>query len=141
LLKNLRSYNLDDYQRNGYLFPIPVLSPGEASTYLSLSNRLEEILGEHPNAVKLTQTHLSFRWAYQLATHPKVLDVVEDILGPDILIWATSIFSKHPHTTSFVSWHQDEKYWGLDSSKLVSAWIALSESSVENGAIVFLTWL
>ncbi|MBW4465093.1 MAG: phytanoyl-CoA dioxygenase family protein [Pegethrix bostrychoides GSE-TBD4-15B] len=107
----------------------------EAAHYLELSNQLEDSLGGCPEAIDLTQVHLSFRWAYDLATDPRILDVVEDLIGHDILIWATSIFSKHEQSSSFVGWHQDEKYWGLDSSTVVSVWVALSKSDVYNGAM------
>lgn len=57
------------------------------------------------------------------------------MLGPNILCWGTSFFIKEPHNKSFVSWHQDSTYWGLDPADIVTAWVALSESSVENGAM------
>ena len=67
--------------------------------------------------------------------HPRVLDAVESIVGPDILVWGTSFFIKEPRNKSFVSWHQDLTYWGLDPADIVTAWIALSESTYENGAM------
>ena len=62
--------------------------------------------------------------------HPRVLDAVESIVGPDILVWGTSFFIKEPRNRSFVSWHQDLTYWGLDPADIVTAWIALSESTL-----------
>lgn len=91
--------------------------------------------GGKPRAVELAQTHLHFPWAYELVTHPRVLDAVEDVLGPDIVVWSTSIFPKHSHDPSYISWHQDGTYWGLDSTQVTTAWIALSDSTVESGCM------
>ena len=76
-----------------------------------------------------------FRWAYDLGTHPRVLDAVEDILGPDILLWTVSIFPKYPRDPGYISWHQDGTYWGLDSVRVTTAWIALTDSTVDNGCM------
>ena len=81
------------------------------------------------------QLHLNFRWAFDLATRPGVLDAVEDIVGPDILVHTTSLFCKQPRDPAFVSWHQDAHNWRLDNPRLVTAWIALTESTPENGCM------
>jgi ectoine hydroxylase-related dioxygenase (phytanoyl-CoA dioxygenase family) len=64
-----------------------------------------------------------------------VLDAVEDVLGPDILVWTVSIFPKHAHDPAYVSWHQDGTYWALDTTQVATAWIALTDSTVENGCM------
>lgn len=81
------------------------------------------------------QLHLHFDWAFALATRPAVLDAVEQIVGPDVLVHSTSLFCKQPHDPAFVSWHQDAHDWRLDNSRLVSAWVALTESTPENGCM------
>ncbi len=123
------------YQRDGIVFPIQALSTSEASRFRAAYEDLEARLGGRPSARQLAQTHLHFRWAYDLATHPAVLDAVEDVLGPDIMIWTVSIFPKQPHTPAYISWHQDGTYWGLDTTQVTTAWIALTDSSVENGCM------
>jgi phytanoyl-CoA dioxygenase PhyH len=123
------------YQREGILFPVAVLSAAETERFRAAFFDLEARLGGKPTARQLAQTHLYFRWAYDLATSPPVLDAVEDILGPNILIWTVSIFAKHGHDPAYVSWHQDGTYWGLSSIRVVTAWIALTDSTVENGCM------
>lgn len=98
-------------------------------------SEIEQRMGGKPKTEYLHQLFLNFRWAYDLVTHPNILDAVERILGPDILLWATSVFAKQPHDPGFISWHQDATYWGLDSGSITTAWIALSESSMENGCM------
>lgn len=131
----LTAAEVEQYENAGILFPIPVLSEDEATGYLAHCNDLEVRLGGKPRAIELTQTHLHFRWAYQLATDSRVLDAVEAVLGSNIVIWSTSIFPKHANDPSYISWHQDGTYWGLDSTQVTTAWIALSDSTVENGCM------
>ena len=64
-----------------------------------------------------------------------MLDAVEQVIGPNILVWGSSFFIKEPRNPSFVSWHQDSTYWGLEPPDIVTAWVALSESIHENGAM------
>ena len=123
------------YQRDGFVSPIASLSIPEAKHFLAEYEQLEASLGGRPKAVELSLTHLSFGWAYDLATHSRVLDAVEGVLGPDILVWATSIFPKQPHDPGYVSFHQDGTYWGLDSTAVVTAWIALTPATIENGCM------
>ena len=92
-------------------------------------------LGGKPTAQQKSQSHLRFKWVCDLATQPMILDAVEDVIGPDILIHSSTIFCKYANDKKFVSWHQDSHYWGLSEPRLVSAWIALTDSTVENGSL------
>jgi hypothetical protein len=123
------------YHRDGILFPIPALFPGEVARFRAAFEDLAARLGGRPLAQQLSQTHLYLPWAYELATRPAVLDAVEDVLGPDILVWTVSIFAKYPRDPGYISWHQDGTYWGLDSPQVTTAWVALTDSTVENGCM------
>src|SRR4029450_5270633 len=96
MLKALPAGQLERYPRDGLLFPVPALSPGEAARFHGAFQDLATRLGGRPSAQDVSQTHLYFRWAYELATHPAVLDAVEGVLGPDILVWTVSISPNHP---------------------------------------------
>jgi hypothetical protein len=126
---------VEQYERDGILFPLPVLLPVEVSQFRAAFEELEAHLGGRPQHRQLIQLHLCYRWAYDLATHPAILDVVEEIIGPDILVHSTSVFPKYPHATDSILWHQDGYYWGLNTPRLISAWVALTNSSVENGCM------
>jgi non-heme Fe2+,alpha-ketoglutarate-dependent halogenase len=123
------------YFADGFLFPVPGLEAAEAATYRSAAEDLRAFVAKLPSPTRVVQPHLHFRWAYELALHPRVLDAVESIIGGNILVHSTSIFTKEPRSSSFVSWHQDGFYWGLSEPRLVSAWIALSESTDGNGCL------
>ncbi|NBQ83916.1 MAG: phytanoyl-CoA dioxygenase family protein [Alphaproteobacteria bacterium] len=126
---------------DGFLFPVTVFSPEQAQGYRaeleSLERRLSGIKTGNKN--QLNYPHLLFRFANAICRDEKLLDVVESILGPDILVWGSTFFIKEPKTDTYVSWHQDMKYWGLsDTDGQVSAWIALNNVSQANGCMQFL---
>jgi non-heme Fe2+,alpha-ketoglutarate-dependent halogenase len=130
--KSLSPEQVSAFYRDGYVFPKQVLSSAEITKYRGDLQSLSDHMGK---LKRFDQCHLFFRWAYDLAIHPKVLDVIEDIIGPDILIHSTRIFYKHPYDPSYVSWHVDGRYSGLNDQRTPTAWIALSESFVENGCL------
>jgi non-haem Fe2+, alpha-ketoglutarate-dependent halogenase len=131
----MRQIDVERYHHEGVLFPIPVLTAAEVEYFRSQVEDLEQRLGGRPRRTDLGQAHLFHRWAYDLATHPAVLDAVEQLIGPNILVHSVAIFSKHAHTPDYVSWHQDGYYWGLDQPRLTSAWVALSVSHPDNGCM------
>jgi non-haem Fe2+, alpha-ketoglutarate-dependent halogenase len=121
------------YERDGAVFPVRVLGDGEAARYRAGFEELEARAGEARGY--LAWGHLFFRWAYDLALTPPILDAVERVIGPDILIHSTLILCKHPRDTSLVRWHQDGTHSGLYLSPTVTAWVALSDSTPENGCM------
>jgi non-haem Fe2+, alpha-ketoglutarate-dependent halogenase len=133
-LKLLTDDAVRRYRENGYVAPIPALSRDEAAVLRARLEDFERQAG--PLAGKLRQkSHLLFTWLNDLIRHERILDAVEDIIGPNILCWGTSFFIKEPRNPAFVSWHQDSTYWGLEPPDIVTAWIAISDSTVENGAM------
>jgi non-heme Fe2+,alpha-ketoglutarate-dependent halogenase len=129
----LSDSQIADYERDGCLCPITVLSPGETQKFREALERQEQCMGGYLK--RMDNCHLFFRWAYELAMQPAVLDVLEDILGPDLFVHSTRIFYKHPHDPAYVSWHQDGIYSKLNSKPAPSAWIALSDSNEQNGCL------
>jgi ectoine hydroxylase-related dioxygenase (phytanoyl-CoA dioxygenase family) len=131
----LSAEQLARYEVDGVLFPVPALGPRPLADFRAGFEEVTDQLGEDRWPERFGQWHLCFRWAYDLATHPAILDAVEDLLGPDLLVHSTTAFAKRPRSPEFVSWHQDGYYWGLDAPRLASAWVALSESTPENGCL------
>src|SRR5262245_19549995 len=123
------------YARDGLVFPVRILAAEEAHRYRLACDELEAHLGGKPRTVEVRQMHLHFPWAHELATHPRVLDAVEDLLGPDLLIWATELFAKHPRDAAVsIGWHRDRPYMGF-AGETVPAWVALSDSTPANGCL------
>lgn len=131
------------YWENGYLFPLDVFSTQEAQTYRDELEAFESdwLRADLPLALaqyKRVNAHAVIPLAAQIASHPAILDVVECILGPDILVWAAEFFTKEAQTKSIVSMHQDLTYWGLGATDgQLTAWVALSEASVASGCMDF----
>jgi len=130
------------YEKNGYCFPIQVFGESEAASYLlayfdyiARKNDDLKALPPREHYRVLSETHTFLRWVHTIASNKTVLDVVEQLIGPDILIWSSRWFSKMPSDKTYVSWHQDATYWGLSPLKVATAWIALSESISENGCM------
>jgi non-heme Fe2+,alpha-ketoglutarate-dependent halogenase len=122
------------YRERGYYAPMPVMSEGEAA---DIRRKLEAHEASHGvlKGSMRHKSHLLFTWLDGLIRHPAILDAVESVIGPNILCWSSTFFIKEARDPGFVSWHQDSTYWGLDPADIVTAWVALSESSAENGAM------
>jgi hypothetical protein len=124
------------FGEQGVVFPVRVLAAEEAERYRQACDALEMQLGGRPRTIEVRQMHLHFPWAYSLATHPRVLDAIEDLLGPDLLVWATELFAKHPQEAAVsIGWHRDGPYMGLDPDQTVTAWIALTPCHRDNGCM------
>ncbi|MEM0991162.1 MAG: phytanoyl-CoA dioxygenase family protein [Pseudomonadota bacterium] len=127
------------YERDGFYFPLRALSTEDARGYRAALEAHEKDIGGPLQAAMRHQTHLLFTWCDQLIRHPKVLDAVEEVIGPNILCWVTNFFIKEPNTPDFVSWHQDATYWGLEpADQILTAWVALSDAPVASGSMKFL---
>jgi ectoine hydroxylase-related dioxygenase (phytanoyl-CoA dioxygenase family) len=131
--KRLSPSAIEQYERDGYFFPVRVLSSEEAREYRGELERVERDLGGPLRGTYRIKPHLLFTWLADLVRHPSVLDAVEDVIGPDILCWNTSFFTKEADSPGYVSWHQDATYWGLSEPTVVTAWIAFTESTPANG--------
>jgi len=135
--KTLSNSALESYRRNGYYFPVPVLSPMEVAHFRNCLEKHESKIGEPLQGNFRHKAHLLFTWVDELVHHPKIVDAVEDILGPNLLCWTTNFFIKEANSPGFVSWHQDAFYWGLSKDDVVTAWVALSPANLQSGCMKF----
>jgi non-haem Fe2+, alpha-ketoglutarate-dependent halogenase len=136
--KLLSAAQVDAFWRDGYHFPVPVLSDAEVKRCRDALEAHEAAAGGPIASNQRHKVHLLFTWAADLVRHPRILDAVEDLLGPDILCWSSTFFIKEARTPDYVSWHQDATYWGLDPDDVVTAWVALSDAPVASGAMEFI---
>ena len=134
-MSRLAAAALERYRRDGFLFPIGVLTTGEA---LEHRRRLEAVEAAHGGRLGgdlRHKPHLLFTWLADLVRHPVILDAVEDVLGSHLLVWSTSFFIKAARDPAYVSWHQDATYWGLSEPDVITAWLAFTDATVDNGAM------
>ncbi len=127
------------FKQDGYYFPLSVMSPDKALGYRAELDGLQERIEQEKlgNKGQLNFGHIIFPFADEIVRHPRILDAVETILGPDILAWGSTFFIKDAHSPSYVSWHQDLRYWGLDSEDQVSVWVALGPVTEAHGCMRF----
>ena len=136
--KVLDAATIEQFHRDGFYAPVQVTTSAEA---LQMRDCLEAYEAEHGGPLKGSvrfKSHLLFKWLADFIRSPSVLDPVEDVIGPDIMVWSTDWWLKEANSPSYVSWHQDSQYWGLDSQKLVTVWVALSPSNVASGCMRYM---
>jgi hypothetical protein len=133
--KILTQAQIDQFHEQGFVSPIRVMSAAEALGYRSRLERFELETGAPLGGHLRHKTHLLFTWLADLVRHPRILDAVEDLYGPDLLCWTTNFFIKEKANPAFVSWHQDSTYWGLSQPDVVTAWVAFTLANAGNGAM------
>lgn len=142
-MAGLSEKQISNYWDDGYLFPLDVLDAGEAAAARQELETMEAdwLDAGLPRALsqyKRTNSNCVIPLAARLATHPAVLDIVEGIIGPDVLIWGSEFLIKEPGTKHMISMHQDLTYWGMGSTdNQVTAWIALSPVTRASGCMDF----
>ncbi|XP_033830255.1 L-threonyl-[L-threonyl-carrier protein] 4-chlorinase [Periophthalmus magnuspinnatus] len=139
-----RSDLQEAYVQEGFLSPLPVLTQEELSDARLAFSRLEEQFGVEYTSYSLHNVHLKYDWVLALTQHPRVLDAVRAVLGPDVILLDSRFICKYPalerdggeeEELPYVAWHQDMKYWGIDGGPVLSVWLALDDSLQDNGAL------
>ena len=131
----------DAFERDGFISGLRVHDEAEVERVRAAFNALEEAEGRERSQIGLLDRHFDQRFVWEIATDPAILDAVEAVMGPDILLLATHFFCKYPAPGSgegssrFVAWHQDVTYWGLEPPFALTAWYAVDDSNVENGCM------
>ncbi len=134
----LSAEQVEQYRWDGYLFPLPALSADELRGCNAGLARFEQWLGAPLTAADKkwrSAGYVFLPWVAALVRHPHILDAVESVIGPDILVYTSTFFIKEPHSPTFAAWHQDATYFGLDPHEHVTAWLALSEAGEAAGCM------
>ena len=129
----------DAYARDGFVFPHDVVGEDEAGAIRADLEAGESELRDRPDELAMLRSYPdrllpSFDG---LIRNPRLIDAASRILGPDLMVWSSGLFIKEANTPSFVTWHQDLTYWGLDNAAKVTAWVALSPATVRSGCMRF----
>jgi hypothetical protein len=129
---------IDAYRRDGYSFPHDALSGAELAACRDGLARFETWLGAPVNKGDWRWRSAAYAflpWLDGLIRHPRILDAVEALIGPDILVFTTTFFIKEAHSPTFAAWHQDATYFGIEPYEHVTAWVALSDATEEAGCM------
>ncbi|MCZ6471530.1 MAG: phytanoyl-CoA dioxygenase family protein [Gammaproteobacteria bacterium] len=120
------------YNDQGYLSGIDIINADEVAEHRSQLENAEQQIG---SMHYLAKVHTILTSPAKLVSHPRILDIVEQLIGPDILVYNATYIIKEANAKSYVSWHQDLTYWGLDSDEQISVWLALSDASESSGCM------
>ena len=131
----LSAAQVEQFKRKGYVFPLDILDGKESADLRRRLEAYEATQGGKLAPGQRAKSHLIFKWLDDLIRDPRILDPIEQLIGPDILCWNTIFWIKDVGSESFVSWHQDTRYWGLSSPDVITAWLALSPARVESGCM------
>lgn len=126
-----------DYNENGCCGPFRVLDPEGAASILA---SIDAVRPDQVAPVKhpwIYKSYLLFTWMDALVRNGAILDAVAPIVGPDIMVMSADIWRKVPGETRHISFHQDAGYWYLDPPEIVTAWVALTEATPQNGCMQF----
>ena len=131
----LSSNQLKQYKDEGFVSPINIFSKDEVR---EIRNEIEYIENKMPGELEKSgryNAHLISPLLDTVVHNSQILDVVESLIGKNILVCGTTLFIKNPNQEGFVSYHQDAKYIGLEPHNWVTAWVALTDSNEENGCM------
>ena len=136
-LSRLTPAQIDQYNRLGYIRPINGYSSEEITRLRAYFDKLLDDMGaDGAFGINCYQARLSGLW--DIANEPRILDYVEDIIGPNIICWATAVLSKPAHSKKFVPWHQDASFWRLDPARTVTVWLAIDDADEDNSAMLWI---
>lgn len=121
---------------NGYLIDLPPVFSAEDMVRLNKElEQLTSLLEPGEKLLHMREWHTQSRWLYDICSHPRILDYVEGILGPDFFMWGSQFFAKEPGSPDTVAWHQDAYYWSLSPHHSVTVWLAFTDVDEANGAM------
>ena len=123
------------YEADGWVSPVDLLTSEQADKCRNQLEAWELLRGGSIPTHERSGSHILFPWIDQLMRAERILDAVEDLIGPNILCWNSVFWIKEAQSSSYVGWHQDLQYWGLSNSDVVSIWIALSNASEDAGCM------
>ncbi len=134
-LKRLSRREVDEYYDRGYIKGYRVFDEAGVKSTRQGFEELIKLLkpGETPNIINGWERFNPY--IFGLCSNPVMLDYVEDLLGPNFVLWGTHFFCKYPGDGTQVGWHQDARYWPLSPHKTATAWLAVDDSDQDNGAM------
>lgn len=126
----------EQYHRDGYVIVRGVV---EAEPVAEALRHARETMARFPDDTP-EQIHRRPLWQedpfyHRFVCQPKLLDLAEAILGPDLALFATGYIIKPPAASLAVLWHQDGSYWPLEPMEVITLWLAVDDSLPENGCM------
>jgi len=135
----LSRQQIEAFNRDGFISPIRIFDEAEMADHRRyFDDLLRRVTAEGGDSYSISTAHLKYGAVYDLLTHPRIVAVVQDVLGENVIGWGSHYFCKMPGDGKRVSWHQDASYWPLTPSKAVTVWLAIDDADTENACVRFL---
>lgn len=123
------------YEQQGYCIFDRFLTPEGIEQGRANIDRMIGQLQKGRQSDEIISAHHEERWVFDLASEPKILDMIERQIGPDIVLWSTALVCKAPMTGRYIPWHQDAPYWSIEGKLAGGVWIPFDDVDHENGAM------
>lgn len=137
--KTLTPTQIESFNRDGYLRGLSVFDDIEiAELRAYFDDLLSQALASGADSYSISSAHLKHGRVYDILSNSRIVALVKDLLGENVIGWGSHFFCKMPHDGKRVAWHQDASYWPLDRSKTVTVWLAIDDADIENGCMRFL---
>ena len=127
------------FNRDGFLKGIHIFNQDEIAKHRRhFDDLLDRVVAAGGDSYSISTAHLKYPQVYDLLAHPRIVAVVKDLLGENVIGWGSHYFCKMPRDGKRVTWHQDASYWPLTPSKTVTVWLAIDDADVENACMRFI---
>lgn len=131
----LTEEQVQQYQRDGFLYGLPVYTRTELEELNSGLSEILALLGPGESTKEIREWHEASRFLFDICMNDTILDYVEPLIGPDFVMWASNFFIKQPQSPESVTWHQDAYYWPLEPRSSCTVWLAFDDVDAGNGAM------
>jgi non-heme Fe2+,alpha-ketoglutarate-dependent halogenase len=133
-VEQIAQFNLHGFVKGIRVFNLP-----EADAIRGYFDALlARVLAAGGDSYSISSAHLRHGKVYDLLTHPRLVVLIKDLLGEDVIGWGSHFFCKMPGDGKAVAWHQDASYWPLSPSKAVTVWLAIDDADRGNACMRFL---
>jgi len=130
-----KNFGLANYSENGVAYPFELESSYSKEMMLDEYFKFKEKAQKTFGSVISLKPHLLSTFFDKMAKDEAIIKAVKKAIGENIYIWSSAFFAKAPGEGKMVSYHQDNPYWQLTTNKVVSAWVALTDSNIKSGAL------
>lgn len=125
--------NFNDY---GYITEIDIFTADEAASIKNYFNSLMQKTKEKGHgSYAINGWHSSLRNLYDIICDSRISDVMQDLIGENLICWGSHFFCKEPYSNEQVAWHQDISYWPMSESKTITVWLAIDDVDETNAAM------
>jgi hypothetical protein len=137
--KVLSPTQVEHFNARGFVAPLSIYSVAEIKAIRSYFDQLlAQVVAAGGDSYSISSAHLKYGPVYDILTEPRIVAIVSDLLGDEVIAWGSHFFCKMPGDGKAVAWHQDASYWPLSPSKAVTVWLAIDDADRENACMKFI---